>query len=584
MARFGRSQPLNFYYSDNQSVGNAVDLAGTGAAASQGTADLAVSLSLTGSGAASDGSRADLVPVPPVPGYTNWYDAADTSSVTTVDDDLRDVTQWVDKTDSSENLFFPNTAISQPTTGTRTINGLNVIDFQGGQYLAATGIPLAGNTCTLFAVVQKDSGSRLITFTDGSQNDFDNTAGFAYVDVLDDGTVYDAAFVVSGDGVHAVFDTSTPTLYTVQRNVTAWSGRANGVNLTGGTSVDTSFNASNLGVGAYPTGQSPASGAVGEIIIYDRVLTAPEILLVETYLTAKWFPAAPVQITGTGTNAGQGRADLTVTQNLTGTGTAAATSPNAKLVLAASLTGTGTAADGGQAPLKLSASLTGHGDVAAAGPGVFTATVNNFIDFAARGAAAAAGPGSFVLAADLEGSGTTAAASRADLISTASLSGTGAVAAASQASLKLAASLAGSGANAAQARDFQLDNKVNLGIARAGGAAGTNADLVLTVDLEGAGTAAALTKNIGMNLAAGLSGAGAASSAGISSGMLFAWALSGFGAGSPSSQALLQLVMIIAGRSAAASGGRILGFPPDPTPLKDTIWDRGHTTTIVELR
>ena len=68
-----------------------------------------------------------VVQGPPVSGYKLWLDASDTSSITA---SSGSVSQWNDKSGNASN-FTQATGANQPTTGTRTINGKNVIDFDG---------------------------------------------------------------------------------------------------------------------------------------------------------------------------------------------------------------------------------------------------------------------------------------------------------------------------------------------------------------------------------------------------------------------------------------------------------------------
>jgi hypothetical protein len=56
-----------------------------------------------------------------------WYDAADASTITA---SSGAVSQWSDKSGNGKHLA-QNTAANRPTTGSRTLNGLNVIDFDG---------------------------------------------------------------------------------------------------------------------------------------------------------------------------------------------------------------------------------------------------------------------------------------------------------------------------------------------------------------------------------------------------------------------------------------------------------------------
>lgn len=74
-----------------------------------------------------------LVPTSPVAGYSLWLDASDTAKITVSGNS---VTQWQDKANNYN--FTQATSAKQPQSGTRTINGKNVIDFDGGDGLVGT--------------------------------------------------------------------------------------------------------------------------------------------------------------------------------------------------------------------------------------------------------------------------------------------------------------------------------------------------------------------------------------------------------------------------------------------------------------
>lgn len=63
-----------------------------------------------------------------------WYDAADTATISVSG---TAVTQWNDKSSYGKNLT-QSTAGSRPTSGVSTLNGKNVITFDGGDFLGAS--------------------------------------------------------------------------------------------------------------------------------------------------------------------------------------------------------------------------------------------------------------------------------------------------------------------------------------------------------------------------------------------------------------------------------------------------------------
>lgn len=65
---------------------------------------------------------------------TAWWDASDTATISHV---AGAVTQIDDKSGNG-NHFVQDTGSAQPKTGTRTINSLNVLDFDGGDFMSVT--------------------------------------------------------------------------------------------------------------------------------------------------------------------------------------------------------------------------------------------------------------------------------------------------------------------------------------------------------------------------------------------------------------------------------------------------------------
>ena len=87
-----------------------------------------------------------------------WLDASDTSTIT---ESGGAVSQWDDKSGNGNDVVQA-TAAAQPTTGTRTINGLNVIDFDGSaDYLrTASASSTITSPLSMFVVSHVDSGNQ----------------------------------------------------------------------------------------------------------------------------------------------------------------------------------------------------------------------------------------------------------------------------------------------------------------------------------------------------------------------------------------------------------------------------------------
>jgi hypothetical protein len=88
-----------------------------------------------------------------------WLDAADTLTITEL---LGSVSQWNDKSGNGYNVVQASGA-NQPITGTRTVNGLNVLDFNGTSHrldrlVSPTQlVSTVDGTFTAFAVFQTDT-------------------------------------------------------------------------------------------------------------------------------------------------------------------------------------------------------------------------------------------------------------------------------------------------------------------------------------------------------------------------------------------------------------------------------------------
>jgi len=67
-----------------------------------------------------------------------WIDSSDTSTITATGDD-------VDQIDDKSENGYDFVSLGTPTTGTRSLNSLNVIDFNGGEGLESTSLQLPSN-------------------------------------------------------------------------------------------------------------------------------------------------------------------------------------------------------------------------------------------------------------------------------------------------------------------------------------------------------------------------------------------------------------------------------------------------------
>jgi hypothetical protein len=84
-----------------------------------------------------------------------WLDAADTSTIT---ESSGSVSQWNDKSGNGYNVT-QGTGLNQPTTGSATINGLNVLTFDGSNdRMLNSAVPSSSRPHSYVAVVKETAG------------------------------------------------------------------------------------------------------------------------------------------------------------------------------------------------------------------------------------------------------------------------------------------------------------------------------------------------------------------------------------------------------------------------------------------
>lgn len=228
-----------------------------------------------------------------------WLDASDSSTITAVSGS---VSQWDDKSGNARH-FTQATGSAQPITGTRTLNGLNVIDFNGTTMVMGGGdiLDLGTGNITVAAVVKIDNAGNSHTILgkykvsplagswlllrENTQNNFIYTRlnSTNVVSTLVDQDVTNATSFIGilnrdNGEVNSLFKnfygsraTFTPDTATNQNNATgAWLGALR-------NSTDNGFFA-NYWIDGY----------IAEIIVCLRTLTFGEINAIRNYFKQKW--------------------------------------------------------------------------------------------------------------------------------------------------------------------------------------------------------------------------------------------------------------------------------------------------------
>ena len=251
------------------------------------------------------GSGLPPTPTSPVAGYKLWLDAADTSTITASGGA---VSQWTDKSVNAY-AFTQATSAYKPATGTDTQNGKNVLTWGTSDNLLGT------SAASTWQFMNNNTGST--TFIAFKQTVAADSAGLLQTN----------GATKNETGIYIWHQATSKLQHVISRSV---GGTAVADNTTGANALNTSFNyvtvignpadatpanrsdirvaqgsaiknSTNIGainnvapfeslrIGDYAAGGGLGlNGTLGEIIIYDSVLSAGNILLNQQYLAAKW--------------------------------------------------------------------------------------------------------------------------------------------------------------------------------------------------------------------------------------------------------------------------------------------------------
>lgn len=240
-----------------------------------------------------------------ISGCQLWLDAADTSTISLSGSA---VTQWNDKSGNSRN-FAQSTSGNRPSSGTRTQNGKNIIDFDGSDDRLVSSSASStwtflhdGTQYTVFFAAVKD----LDAFGDLLGNNANSSAntGVAFSEA---NSLRLAHYISRGVSGTAVLDniTSNNTVsgyhyWSVQAKPSdASATNRSAIRYKSGSAITNNSNtgAVNTGTASFDltigdskgnTTNLPFNGGLGEILIYNSYLSAGDMTKVNDYLAAKW--------------------------------------------------------------------------------------------------------------------------------------------------------------------------------------------------------------------------------------------------------------------------------------------------------
>lgn len=220
-----------------------------------------------------------------------WLDASDTSTLWADTAGTTPATSTVARVDDKSGNAYnatQGTGANQPITGTRTINLLNCLDFDGSNDSFSLGAGVYtidnGNSTRFIVVATDNTGAEQAVFN--SQNGGSTRSSLRLNSTNLDG-VNDPSFLNHSNYVRAA-DTNAHNVGFIQTSTSDLKVFEDG-NLGSTTSaVNGTPNVFYIG---QDNGGKWLNGRLGEVIFYNRALTDPERAQVDAYLSNKWgFP------------------------------------------------------------------------------------------------------------------------------------------------------------------------------------------------------------------------------------------------------------------------------------------------------
>lgn len=210
-----------------------------------------------------------------------WYDASDTTTIT---HSGGAVSQWNDKSGNGNHATQAN-ASGRPITGTRTINGLNTLDFDTinkSMDLPAGLLELSGGSWTYLAVVATDNAS-------ASQRII---AGMNAGNMVHGLYMQTSAFATSRQGGTGLNAAATGALST---NVSCIAGRRLGATLQAyrdgsltSASIGTAVNVTSTSMSLSQISAGQLDGRIAEILMFSQSISDADYNSAVAYLAAKW--------------------------------------------------------------------------------------------------------------------------------------------------------------------------------------------------------------------------------------------------------------------------------------------------------
>lgn len=226
-----------------------------------------------------------------------WLDAADTATITS---SSGAVSAWADKSGNGYSAAQA-TSTKQPTTGSSTLNGRNVLSFDGGDCLQIASFDCTGGTAqqfTVAAVFTATSGSDRILIEHSA--DYNTTPG-AFIVYRANANNVVTSKRGSGGASYASFET-TATITTTAKSLvathdgtlstnetTAWILGDTAGTRTNNSDTNQNSASATLNVGSRNNAASAQlNGTIAELVVVTRAISTTERVALEAYLKRKW--------------------------------------------------------------------------------------------------------------------------------------------------------------------------------------------------------------------------------------------------------------------------------------------------------
>ena len=244
------------------------------------------------------------LPSPPVSGYSGWLDAADTATITKTGSA---VTSWSNK-GSLGNTFSQATAAYQPVSGTTTQNSYNVIVYGANDGLVYSGSASDWNFLhnasgsTIFLAFSNSTGVQgyFVSNNAGTSGQIGTywcqEATYQMSNVTTKGTP--GSYVINNTTASNVITSAFTYVTLIGDPANATAANRSDYRIKQGSAIKnntqtaayTTSGASNpLVIGDVAAGSNLSFlGNMGEVLIYNSILSAGNILSTQQYLAAKW--------------------------------------------------------------------------------------------------------------------------------------------------------------------------------------------------------------------------------------------------------------------------------------------------------